>query len=72
MPTLAHLRRVREREAWTQGELAERAGVSRGTVARAEAGFPTEVTTARKLAAALGVRPSDLMAAEPSRPPAVV
>lgn len=60
------LRAVRERVALTQAELAEKSGVSRTTIATAEEGknepYPR---TVRKLAAALGVKPADLM--EPER-----
>jgi len=59
---LSRLKLLRERKALTQAELAERAGISRITVARLEAGVdePRPATT-RKLAAALGVEPEALM-----------
>lgn len=62
---MAKLPRVqwhRERAALSQEELAQRAGVSRVTIIRIERGEDTFPSTARKLATALGVLPSDLMA----------
>ena len=56
---------LRETRALTQQELAEKAGVTRGTVTRIEAGYDGYPPTIRKLAAALGVEPSELMANEP-------
>jgi transcriptional regulator with XRE-family HTH domain len=41
--------------------LASKAGVTRQTVIRLEAGDSATVTTIRKLAKALGVKPADLM-----------
>lgn len=41
---------------WTQNELAERAGVSRPTVARIERGHAVSTATLEKVAAALGLR----------------
>ena len=54
------LRRLRDRRALTQEELAERAGVSRTTVMRAESGEDIRQSSVRKLARALGVRPATL------------
>lgn len=48
---------------WSQDELAENAGVSRPTVSRVELGHEPSMRTARKLAAALGLR-IDLLAGE--------
>jgi transcriptional regulator with XRE-family HTH domain len=59
---LTRLRAVRERKALTQEELANLAGVSRQTVLKIEGGLEPRPPTIRKLAAALGVQPSDLMA----------
>ncbi len=61
MVKAARLRVVRETKALTQRELAERAGVAHGTVARIETGHDANPPTIRKLAAALGVEPSELM-----------
>jgi transcriptional regulator with XRE-family HTH domain len=59
---LTRLRAIRERKALSQRELAAKAGVSPVTVARIETGqdepYPS---TVRKLAAALGVEPAELM-----------
>jgi transcriptional regulator with XRE-family HTH domain len=58
---LPALRRLRDRATLTQLELAERSGVSRETVARAEVGLVApRPSTIRKLAAALRVRPHQL------------
>lgn len=59
---LSRLRAIRERKALTQDELAEMAGVSRQTVVKIEGGLEPRPPTIRKLAAALGVDPADLMA----------
>lgn len=45
---------------WSQVELAVRAGVSATTVYKAEKGHPPGRTTARKLAAALGLEPDQI------------
>lgn len=62
---LTRLKAVRQRKLLTQQELAAKAGVSRPTVVRIEAGledpFPS---TIRKLAEALGVDPEALMEPE--------
>jgi transcriptional regulator with XRE-family HTH domain len=54
------LRRVRDARALTQEELADRAGVSRTTVRRAEQGTEIRQSSVRKLARALGVTPARL------------
>jgi transcriptional regulator with XRE-family HTH domain len=55
------VRRLREEQALTQVELAERAGVSLSTLARLEqTSWPVRAGTLRKLARALGIRPTDL------------
>jgi transcriptional regulator with XRE-family HTH domain len=51
------LRRLRERRALRQEDLAELAGVGKNTVNRTE----PRMTTIRKLAAALGVDPRELV-----------
>lgn len=61
MPKLPRVRWYRERAALSQDELAKKAGVSRVTVVRIEGGEDTFPSTARKLAEALNVAPSDLM-----------
>jgi transcriptional regulator with XRE-family HTH domain len=64
---LTRLLAVRERQALTQDELAAKAGVSRQTVLKIEGGLEPRPATVRKLAAALGVKPSDLMEPEGRR-----
>jgi transcriptional regulator with XRE-family HTH domain len=60
---LPNLRRVRERRAWSQADLARHAGVGKNTVARLEEGRNgAHPRTAAKLAQALGVEPGVLMA----------
>lgn len=63
LPKLPALKRLRESQFLSQLDLAAKAGVSRATVVRLESG-EVEATfqTARKLAGALGVEPSDLTA----------
>ncbi len=57
-----NLRRLRVREAMTQAELAQKAGVTAATVARAERNErEPNMSTLRKLANALGVHPSKLI-----------
>ncbi len=68
-PALVHigenLRRLRVREAMTQAELAQKAGVTAATVARAERNErEPNMSTLRKLANALGVHPSKLIEGE--------
>ena len=59
---LTRLRTWRERKALTQQQLAEKAGITRVTVARVEAGLEEPYpTTVRKLADALELGPEDLM-----------
>ena len=62
---LPRLRHWRERRALTIRELADRAGVAFATVWRLEHQKTVpEMRTIRKLAAALGVEPHELMAPE--------
>lgn len=70
MVQLAGLKSLRHRKALTQQELADKAGLTRSTVARIEGGEEPFPTTIRKLAGALGVRPEDLFpgAADPTTP----
>lgn len=58
---LLKLKEWRERRALTQEQLAEKAGVSRGTIIRIEAGEQAHPPTVRKLADALGVDPGELI-----------
>lgn len=48
----------------TQEDLAKRAGVAEGTIVSAEQGKKVRISTVRKLAAALGVEPSELITDE--------
>lgn len=62
MPHLTRLRQVRDAKALSQAELAEKANVSRNTIARIEAhGAGATYATLRKLAEALGVSPQELV-----------
>ena len=67
MVMVPRLRRLREQQALTQAELAERAGLSRVSVQKLERGGNARVSTARKLARALRVKPVELMAEEGNR-----
>jgi transcriptional regulator with XRE-family HTH domain len=61
MQKTARLRELRDRAALSQEDLAEKSGVSRGTIADLEAGKrPARPSTRRKLAKALGVQPDEL------------
>jgi transcriptional regulator with XRE-family HTH domain len=56
------LKRLRTLNALTQAQLAERAGVTTATVARAERDeIEPHMTTVRKLSDALGVHPRELI-----------
>ena len=62
VPKLTRLREVRESNFLTQGELAERSGVSRQTINRIEQGeIEPRFRTIRQLATALGVEPRELV-----------
>lgn len=62
---LTRLRALRERKVLTQQELADKAGITRATLSRLEAGAENPYpSTIRKLAAALGVEPQALMEPE--------
>ena len=62
-PLMDRLREERRKAALTQGELAEKAGVGITTIVRIERGDIEEprVSTLRKLAEALEIRPRDLL-----------
>jgi transcriptional regulator with XRE-family HTH domain len=61
MPKLINLKDFREASYLTQGELADRAKISRNTIIRLEAGDDAPYPrTVRKLAAALGCQPEEL------------
>lgn len=62
VPALTRLRDLRTRAAWSQRDLADRAGVAQTTIVRLERGDPNVLpSTLRKLAKALNVKPSDLI-----------
>jgi XRE family transcriptional regulator, regulator of sulfur utilization len=62
---LVRLRALRERQALSQAELAEQAGITRTALSRIEAGAAEpRPSTIRRLAAALKVLPSALMGPE--------
>ena len=59
------LREVRLRKVLTQEELAQRSGVAEATISRIESGQQeARISTVRKLAAALGVEPGELVVQE--------
>ncbi len=61
MQKTTQLRELRDRASLSQGELAERAGVSRATITDLERGKrKPQPKTRRKLAEALGVEPYEL------------
>lgn len=65
---LVNLRELRERAALSQGELAERAGMSKNAVGQLERGeFNPRPVTVRRLAEALDVRPEELWGGESSK-----
>ena len=62
MQKTTRLRELRDRASLSQEELAEKAGVSRATIADLEAGKRTAwPQTRRKIAEALGVAPHELL-----------
>lgn len=62
MAVLQQLRAIRRGQALSQRDLAGRANVTQATIVKAEAGGDVKPSTHRKLAAALGVEPRELMA----------
>ena len=60
--SLPALRRRRQEAALTQVELSQLAGLTEVTIVRLEAGHPARMSTIRKIARALKVKPADLMA----------
>lgn len=62
---LAHLRAWRADKGLTQNELAERAGVARGTIIRAENGGGVNALSAARIAKALDVSVSRLQSETP-------
>jgi DNA-binding XRE family transcriptional regulator len=62
---LPGLARARVRAYLTQPQLAEKAGVSKSTVARIEQGYPASAIAAQRLADALGTTVEHLQEKEP-------
>ena len=58
------LRTTRLAAVLTQAELAAKAGVAEATIVSAEHGRKVRISTVRKLAAALGVEPRELLRRE--------
>ncbi|MGO2746230.1 helix-turn-helix transcriptional regulator [Microbacterium sp.] len=50
------IREARNKHGWSQGELGEKAGVSRPTIARVEANNDVTTATIAKIAQALGLK----------------
>ena len=58
----SNLRAARKKRGWTQEDLAERSGVHAGEISRMESGKrDPQVSTVEKLAAALEIRPGQLL-----------
>ncbi len=55
------VRQIRHDQFLTMEELAEKAGVHFQTVVRVEHGQPAKASTIKKIAAALGVEPKDIV-----------
>lgn len=66
MPPLRHLKAWRESRILTQRELGKLAGINWMTVHNIEHGQDARPSTVRKLAAALGVQPTDLLHPPPA------
>lgn len=62
---LPNLGAIRLRRAFSQDALSKEARVGRITISRIESGHPARIGTIRKLAAALGVEPHELMRPNP-------
>lgn len=60
-----YLRQWRRYNLLTQAELAEKAGITKGTIIRAEAGGYTHFAKIRVIAAALDITPQQLLAGPP-------
>ncbi|GAA1350890.1 hypothetical protein GCM10009636_10520 [Arthrobacter koreensis] len=50
------IREARKRQGWSQGELGEKSGLSRPTIARVEANNDVTTATIAKVARALGLK----------------
>jgi predicted ATPase/transcriptional regulator with XRE-family HTH domain len=63
------IRRRRQELFWTQEQLAERAGLRKRTIERAEAGEPLQRHTVLVIAQALGLSPAEVTPPDRSSPP---
>lgn len=50
------IREARKKQGWSQGELGEKSGVSRPTIARVEANHDVTTATIAKVARVLGLK----------------
>lgn len=50
------IREARKKQGWSQGELGEKSGLSRPTIARVEANSDVTTATIAKVAQALGLK----------------
>lgn len=50
------IREARKKQGWSQGELGEKSGLSRPTIARVEANSDVTTATIAKIAQALGLK----------------
>lgn len=50
------IREARKKQGWSQGELGEKSGLSRPTIARVEANNDVTTATIAKIAQALGLK----------------
>lgn len=50
------IREARKKQGWSQGELGEKSGLSRPTIARVEANNDVTTATIAKIARALGLK----------------
>lgn len=66
--TLPYLRAWRVRRAYSQDELADRAGMARSTLTRGENGEVVRFSSVRKLAAALDISVEELIGPPPPEP----
>lgn len=62
---LPYLRAWREQRIMTQGELAERAGITSATISRIENGAGAKLRTIARLADALGISREQLIRSQP-------
>lgn len=58
---MAKLKELRRQRVWTIEQLAEKAGVSKNTISKAERGGSIYPSSIHKIATGLGVEPSELV-----------